>query len=81
MITVVKGSSKLVVTRGTFEEQLKPLGYHIASEDKGATKKVAPLFKDEEEEILDKQENEEDNLNEKFGLSDKEETSKSKKGK
>jgi hypothetical protein len=77
MITVVKGSSKLVVTKGTFEEQLKPLGYRIASEDKGATQKVAPLLKEKEEKI-DKQETEEDSLNKKFGLEEK--TSTSKKG-
>lgn len=83
MITVVKGDSKLTVTMGTFEEQLKPLGYRIASEDKGATKKVAPLLKDKEEKtsiLFDNQE--EENLNEKFGLTNKEEkTSTSKKGK
>ena len=80
MITVVKGSSKLVVTKETFEEQLKPLGYQIASENKGATKKVAPLFENKEEIKLDKQENDEESLNKKFGLSE-EKTSTSKKGK
>lgn len=86
MITVVKGDSKITVTKATFEEQLKPLGYRIASEEKGATKKVAPLFKNKEEKtsiLLDNQENnEEENLNEKFGLLEsKEKTSTSRKGK
>lgn len=83
MITAVKGNSKIVCTLGTFEEQLKPLGYRLASEDKGATKKVAPLLKNKEEKsktLFDNQE--EENLNEKFGLLKKEEkTSTSKKGK
>lgn len=86
MITIVKGSSKLVVTNGAYEEQYKKLGYRKASENKGATKKVAPLFEKKEEENK-KEENqvespllenkEEEDLSEKFGLK----TSKSKKGK
>lgn len=81
MITIVKGSSKLVVTNGAYEEQYKKLGYRKASENKGATKKVAPLFEKKKEENqvenpLLKNKEEED-LSEKFGLK----TSKSKKGK
>lgn len=81
MITIVKGSSKLVVTNGAYEEQYKKLGYRKASENKGATKKVAPLFEKKKEEnqvespLLENKE--EEDLSEKFGLK----TSKSKKGK
>lgn len=62
MITVQKGGSKLVVTKATFENQLKPLGYQLASEEnKGAAKKVAPFEnKKEEAEIKETKENEED---------------------
>lgn len=81
MITVQKGSSKMLVTKETFEEQLKPLGYQIASEEnKGATEKVAPFVKkedkkiDEESQIEINGEKEEDTLDEEFGFK------KSKKG-
>lgn len=79
MITVVKGNHKVICTLGTFEEQLEPLGYRIASKEKEeATKEVASLNKKEE----DKQESllEEEKMSEKFGLS-KSKTSTSKKGK
>lgn len=80
MITIVKGSSKIVTTKGTYEEQYKKLGYQIASKKKGATKEVAPLFKKEEENQVKEpllENKEEEDLSEKFGLK----TSKSKKGK
>lgn len=83
MITVVKGSSKIKVTKETFEEQLKPLGYQIASENKGAAKKVAPLLENKEEEdnlkesLLENKE--EEDLSKKWLKEDK--TSTSKKGK
>lgn len=84
MITAIKGSSKLLITKGTFEEQLKPLGYQIASEDKGATRKVAPLIENKEEEKPNtslfenenENENEEKNLSKKFGLEGEKSTSK-----
>lgn len=51
MITVQKGSFKIVTTKQVFEEQLKPLGYQLASkENKGAAEKVAPFVKKEEVE-------------------------------
>ena len=53
MITIVRGSSKLVVTRGAYEEQYKKLGYQIASENKGAAKKVAPLLEKKEEKQVE----------------------------
>ena len=43
MVTIVKGDSKILVTEGTFESQYKQLGYQIASEEKGADKKSAPI--------------------------------------
>jgi hypothetical protein len=79
MITIVRGSSKLVVTRGAYEEQYKKLGYQIASENKGAAKKVAPLLEKKEEKQVEEssfKKDEEEDLSEKFGLK----TSK-KKGK
>lgn len=81
MITVVKGNSKIVVTKATYEEQLKKLGYQIASESKGATKQVAPLLDIKEEKIelkQDSQEEEKESLSEKFGLSEKKTTKKGK---
>ena len=47
MITIVKGTDKIVCTKGTFEEQYKCLGYQIASEKKEATKKVASIVNEE----------------------------------
>ena len=79
MITIVKGSSKLVVTKGAFEEQFKTLGYRIASEDKGAAKEVAPLLKEKEEKEENQDNKEEESLSEKFGLKDRK-GSISKKG-
>lgn len=77
MITIVKGSSKLLVSKGTYEEQYKKLGYQLASENKGATKKVAPLKKEEDNKQTSLLEKEEEKISEKFGLK----TSNSKKGK
>ena len=52
MITVKKGEHEMIVTKGTFERQLKPLGYQIASkENKGAAEKVAPFVKKEDKKI------------------------------
>lgn len=64
MITIVKGNDKIVCTKGTFEEQYKILGYHIASEEKEATKKVASNVNKEEKEI----EQDEEKITEKYGL-------------
>lgn len=81
MITIVKGSSKLIVTKGTFEEQYKQLGYQIASDKKEATKKVASFEKEEKEDNQEKtlkdikskeeEEEEEIKLNKKYGLDTK----------
>lgn len=82
MITAIKGNSRIICTLGTFEEQLEPLGYRLASEEnEEATKEVASLLEKEE----DKQENtlfeeEQEDLSEKFGLKNKK-ISTSKKGK
>ena len=72
MITVKKGDFEIVVTKETFEKQLKPLGYQLASkENKGATEKVAPFVEKEEiEEKVEKNslEKEENTLDEEFGF-------------
>lgn len=80
MITAQKGSFKVVTTKQVFEEQLKPLGYQLASkENKGAAEKVAPFVKKEEvekenslkealEEIEESEEKEEKALDEEFGF-------------
>ena len=83
MITVEKGSSKMVVTRETFEEQLKPLGYQIASKgDKGAAEKVAPFVKKEEKkvEIEPEHEVEAEEIKEKEALDEEFGFKKGKKG-
>ena len=76
MVTIVRGDSKLVVSNKTFEEQYKPLGYQIASNDKEATKKVASIVNKEENQVKEKNnsEKEEKKINEKYGF-------KTKKGK
>lgn len=80
MITIIKGNEKIVCTKGTFEEQYKSLGYQIASENKGATKDVAPIVESEEKEeakvLKDLKENqikEETKINEKYKLGKKKE--------
>lgn len=88
MITVVKGDSKIVVTKATYEEQLKKLGYSVvASKKKEATKKVASNdIKENDEEDLDKllkkDLEEKQNLSEKYGFTNAEKKSSiSKRGK
>ncbi len=77
MVTIVKGDSKIIVTKGTFESQFKPLGYQIASEEKGADKKSAPIsvkseIKEEveednkEEKVVEEQQKEK--IQEKYGF-------------
>lgn len=69
MITIIKGTDKIVCTKGTFEEQYKSLGYQIASEKKEATKEVASIVNKEESKIEETVENnEEEKINEKYGL-------------
>ena len=64
MITVEKGNFKIVVTEKTFKEQLKPLGYRIASkENKGATDEVAP-FVEKEDKIQENEVIEQDKIQE-----------------
>lgn len=92
MITIVKDSSKLVVTKGTYEEQYKKLGYQIASEKKEATKEVASFIEEVKEVKEDNQEktlkdiSQEDNqekedLGDKYGLNLSKKTNTSRKGK
>lgn len=76
MITIVKGSSKLIVTKGTFEEQYKHLGYQIASDKKEATNKVASIVEEEKNQEktlkdISKKLEEENKINEKYGLKTK----------
>lgn len=75
MITIEKGNSKLIVSRQQFETQFKSLGYQIASNKVGATKKVAPSFIEEDKKDIKEQEEEKEKLNKKYGLKS------SKKGK
>ena len=75
MITIQKGEHKLVCSEQTYENQFKSLGYQIASEKKEATKKVVSSLDNQEKN------NKEDNeLTEKYGLTTKR-TRTSKKGK
>lgn len=72
MITIVKGNSKLIVTRGQFEDEFEELGYHEAFEKKEATKTVASLNKEKGEDKKEEQEDKENKeLDEKFGFSSK----------
>lgn len=48
MITVFRGNEKIVCTKNTYEEQLKHLGYQIASEKKEAKETLASFDKKEE---------------------------------
>lgn len=76
MVTIVKGKEKIVCTKGLFEEQYKNLGYQIASEKKEATKKVASILKEEENQEktlkdISKKSEEDSKINEKYGLKPK----------
>ena len=48
MITVFRGNENIICTRNTYEEQLKHLGYQIASEKKEAKETLASFDKKEE---------------------------------
>ena len=74
MITIEKGEHKLICTAKTYEEQFKPLGYQIASDEKEATKKVASSLDNQEKKKEEKE------LTEKYKLETKK-TKTSKKGK
>ena len=41
MITVFKGDQKIICTKSTYEEQLKHLGYQIASKKEEAIEEIA----------------------------------------
>lgn len=89
MITIVKDSSKLVVTKGTYEEQYKKLGYQIASEEKEATKEVASFIEEVKEDnqektlkdISQEDNQEKEDLGDKYGLNLSKKTNTSRKGK
>lgn len=49
MITVFRGNEKIVCTKNTYEEQLKHLGYQIASVKEEVTEKVTSFEKEKEE--------------------------------
>lgn len=69
MITIVKGTDKIVCTKGTFEEQYKILGYQIASEKKEAAEKVASFEnKEEDTKKADETVNFEEELTEKYQI-------------
>ena len=74
MITIEKGDSKIICTKLAFDEQFKPLGYHIASENKGAAEKTeAPLLKKEEEKDIKEinKDEEKEQIKAKYGLNKK----------
>lgn len=74
MITIEKGDSKIICTKLAFDEQFKPLGYHIASENKGAAEKTeAPLLKKEEEKDIKEinKDEEKEKIKAKYGLNKK----------
>ena len=75
MVTIVKGKEKIVCTKGLFEEQYKHLGYQIASEKKEVTNKVASIIEEENQEKtlkdINKESEEENKINEKYGLKPK----------
>lgn len=48
MITVFRGNENIICTKNTYEEQLKHLGYQIASEKKEAKETLASFDKKEE---------------------------------
>lgn len=48
MITVFRGNENIICTKNTYEEQLKYLGYQIASEKKEAKETLASFDKKEE---------------------------------
>lgn len=48
MITVFRGNENIICTKNTYEEQLKYLGYQIASEKKEAKETLASSDKKEE---------------------------------
>lgn len=79
MVTIVKGNQKIVCTKGTFEEQYRPLGYRLASENKKeATDKVASSFEEKEElkTKIDDNEEEKEELSTKYGLKSKKSATK-----
>lgn len=71
MITVFRGNEKIVCTKNTYEEQLKALGYQIASEVKEATQKVASFEKEEVNEDIDYQEEVNEDIDYQEELSEK----------
>ena len=68
MITIVKDKDKRVVTTQTYENQFKNLGYQILTEIEDVTKATSSVSKNKKEEI--KEDNEENIINEKYGLSE-----------
>lgn len=76
MITIIKGEQKIICTQKTYEEQYKSLGYQIASENREATKKVASILKEKENQEktlkdISKKPEEDSKINEKYGLKPK----------
>lgn len=84
MVTIVKGNEKIICTKGTFEEQYRPLGYRLASDSKKeATKQVASSFEEKEElsTKIDDTEEEKEELSTKYGLKSKKSTANKKEDK
>lgn len=71
MITVFKGNEKIICTEKTYEEQLKHLGYQIASDKKEATEKVASFENEEIKEEVKNQDDDYEEISEKYKVEKK----------
>lgn len=78
MITVFKGDQKIICTKSTYEEQLKHLGYQIASKKEEAIEEIASFKQEENIKKENKQDDEYEKISEKYKI-DKKTTSKKKK--
>lgn len=85
MITIVKGDSKIIVTRKQFEDEFKKLGYHEVQrtfDKKEVVDKNTTSFKvDKKEKEESSEEKEKEELDKKFGFSNASKTAKNKKTK
>lgn len=81
MITIVKGNDKIVCSYDTYDTQYKNLGYRLASDDKKEAEKQTASSFEKKVEKLEKEEDEEKKLSEKYGLKRKSTTKKEKEDK
>lgn len=71
MITVFRGNEKIVCTKNTYEEQLKHLGYQIASRKEEAIEEIASFKQEENIKKEDKQDDEYEKISEKYKIDKK----------